>query len=237
MEVKEKQWKDIWDNRVDHIEHKDYSELLRLNGYDNIRSQLRPNNLQVAQEYYWKILNIKPLDSIFEVGCGSGAFLYSLWRDHHKIGGLDFSNNLLKIAKATLDGGSFEQGAAANLKITPKYDHVLSFSVFFYFPNLEYAEKVLLKMLEKAEKTVSLYELPDHYHKIKCEAMRRESIGPTYDEDYKGLQHLYFEKQWFIDFAYKHDLHLTIFDQMIPDYESGKYRFCVVLKENRTENK
>lgn len=237
MEVVPKQWKDIWENRADQIEPKNHNELLELNGYDNPRSLLTPENLKPAQEYYWNILNLQPTDSIFEVGCGSGAFLYSLWVNDHKIGGLDFSKNLLNVARVTLVGGLFEQGEATTLLSTPKYDHVLSFGCVFYFPSLEYVEEVILKMLDKAKKTVSLYELPDKAFQEECESMRRETVGPSYDTDYKGLQHLYFEKQWFIDFAYKHDLHLTIFDQVIPDYESGKYRFCVVLKGNRTENK
>ena len=237
MKVAEKQWKDIWENRADRVETKDHNELLKLNGYDNPRSLLTPESLESAQEFYWKLLNLQPTDSIFEVGCGSGAFLYNLWKDGYKVGGLDFSQNLIDVATASLKGGLFIQGEATTLSTIPKYDHVLSFGCVFYFPSLEYVEEVILKMLEKAEKTVSLYELPDKAFQKECESMRRETVGPTYDTEYQGLQHLYFEKQWFLDFAYKHDLHCTIFDQVVPDYESGKYRFCVVLKGNRSKNK
>ena len=74
--------------------------------------------------------------------------------------------------------------------------------------------------------------MPDADYKEECEAMRRKDT-PNYDTDYEGLQHLYYKKQWFVDFAKKYNLHLTIFDQCIPGYENSKYRFCVILKPNR----
>jgi hypothetical protein len=88
-----------------------------------------------------------------------------------------------------------------------------------------------MKMLEKANKSVCLYELPDMDRKDACEQMRRETT-PNYDEDYKDLQHLYYSKQWFIQLALKLNLHLTLFDQVVPDYENGKYRFCAILRKN-----
>ena len=105
------------------------------------------------------------------------------------------------------------------------------FGLFIYFPSIEYAEDVILKMLEKANHTVSIYELPNLDLKEECEQMRRED-NSNYDNDYKDLPHLYYSKQWFIQFALKHDLHLMIFDQLIPKYTNGKYRFCVVLRKN-----
>jgi len=237
MEVANKNWKEIWEERVETIEDVTHIELLKANGYDSTRSNLTPDTLRIAQNYYSKILDIHIKDSIYEVGCGSGAFLYPFWLHNHPVGGLDLSHNLIKLAQTNIYEGQFTQGEAKHMNVEEKYDHVMSFGCFLYFPNHEYAEDVILKMLEKATKTVSIYEIPDEAYKNECELMRRANVGPAYDTDYEGLQHLYFSKQWFCDFAKKHDLHLTLFDQVIPDYESGKYRFCVVLKGNRSKNK
>jgi len=225
-------WKEVWEDRVETIEPKTWEELFKANGYDNSRAQLRSDNLKEAQKYYWKLIDLKPTESVFEVGSGSGAFLYPLYDPKRKIGGLDLSHNLVEVAKENLPNADWIQGEATDLPTDEKYDHVISFGCFLYFTAYDYAEKTILKMLEKSNKTVSIYELPDADYEFHCESMRRETT-PNYDTDYKGLKHFYYEKQWFIDFAKKHNLHLTIFDQCIPNYENSKYRFCVVLKPNR----
>jgi SAM-dependent methyltransferase len=224
-------WADIWERRVQEPKKLTHLELLKANGYDNARSTLYPWNLGEAQEYYWSLIKLSEGESVYEVGCGSGAFLYQLYQKRRPVGGLDLSKNLIELAEINLPGSNWTHGDAMNLDTVEKWDHVVSFGLFFYFPSLEYAEQIILKMLEKANRTVCLYELPDLDRKEECEAMRRETT-PNYDEDYKDLQHLYFSKQWFCDFARRHKLHLTVFDQCIPNYENGKYRFCVIFNKN-----
>jgi SAM-dependent methyltransferase len=224
-------WAEIWEHRVQEPKKMTHMDLLKANGYDNARSTLYPWNLGHAQDYYWKLINLRDDDSVYEVGCGSGAFLYNLYQDRTKVGGLDLSSNLIELAKLNLPGGKWEHGDAHSLNIEEKWDHVVSFGLFFYFPDLGYAESVLFRMLEKANKTISIYDLPDLDRKDECEEMRRATT-PNYDRDYADLQHLYYSKQWFMHIARKLNLHLTIFDQVVPDYENGKYRFCVILRKN-----
>ena len=224
-------WADIWESRVDEPKKMSHNELLIANGYDNPRATLYSWNLGRAQDYYWSLIRLEEHDTIYEVGCGAGAFLYPAHEQQHKVGGLDLSNNLIEIAKINLPGGEFIQGDAMSLSIEEKWDHVVSFGLFFYFPDMEYVEALLHKMLEKANKTVCLYDLPDAAKMEECENMRR-STTPNYDVDYADLKHLYFDKMWFCNFANKYNLHLTLFDQAIPNYENGKYRFCVILNKN-----
>jgi SAM-dependent methyltransferase len=224
-------WAEIWESRVQEPKKMTHLDLLKANGYDNARSTLYPWNLERAQDYYWSLINLREDETVYEVGCGSGAFLYPLYQGRQKVGGIDLSKNLIELANINLPGGKWECGDAMQLNIDEKWDHVVSFGLFFYFPDLGYAENVIMRMLEKANKSVSLYELPDLDRKDACEQMRRETT-PNYDEDYKDLQHLYYSKQWFIQLALKLNLHLTIFDQVVPDYENGKYRFCVILRKN-----
>ena len=228
----ENRWKEIWEKRIEKNGEKTHTELLIANGYDNERSQLRPENLELGQRYYWNLIDLKLSDSIYEVGCGSGAFLYPLYLKGHEVGGIDLSHSLIEVAEENLPDGEWEQGEAVEIKDFKRYDHVVSFGCFLYFPSLKYAEKVILRMLLKSKGSVSIYELPDHDYKGECEKMRRETT-PNYDTDYEGLKHLYYKKQWFVDFAKRNNLHLTIFDQCIPGYENSKYRFCVILKPNR----
>ena len=228
----ETKWKDIWEQRIETQGEKTHTELLIANGYDNSRSQLRPDNLELGQRYYWNLINLGIDDSVYEVGCGSGAFLYPLYKKGHDVGGIDLSKSLIDVATENLPEGQWEQGEATDITNFTRYDHVISFGCFLYFPSLYYAEKVMLKMLEKSKGSVSIYELPDYEYKTECEDMRRETT-PNYDRDYGKLKHLYYKKEFFIKFAKRNNLHLTIFDQCIPSYENSKYRFCVILKPNR----
>lgn len=223
-------WAKIWESRVTTPGVMNHVELLKANGYDNKRSTLSPWNLSYAQEFYWNIIRLQESDTVYEVGCGSGGFLYPLYKDGYQVGGIDRSQNLIDIALINLHGEDFKCGDAQEITTTEKWDHVISFGLFLYLPSIKYAEELLLKMLEKANKSVSIYELPDLNKQDDCEAMRR-STTPNYDADYAGLEHLYFSKQWFCDFAKRNSLHLTLFDQVIPDYENGKYRFCAVFNK------
>jgi trans-aconitate methyltransferase len=228
-----KNWKDIWAGREAKGTNLTATELLNLNGYDNERSRITPATLQKAKGFYKQVMDWQPSDSIYEVGCGSGAFLHREWYEGTHVGGMDLSQALVDIANSNLPGGNFTVDEAINLTSTEKFDHIMSFSVFFYFPTMDYAEEVILTMLAKANKSVSIYDLQDMAYVEENEAMRRESYGSNYDKDYEGLSHLYFDKSWFIKFAKDHNLHLTIFDQIIDGYECGKYRFNVTMKPNR----
>lgn len=223
-------WADIWESRVHEPKKMSHTELLIANGYDSVRSALSTSNLVYAQDYYWSLIKLQNTDSVYEVGCGSGAFLYNLYQNNIKVGGMDLSNNLLDLAKINLPNGKWEQGNALSLNVEEKWDHVISFGLFLYFPDINYAEGVISKMLEKANNSVCIYDFPNLDCKDECEAMRR-STTPNYDRDYKNLQHLYYSKQWFIEFANSRNLHLTLFDQIIPEYASGKHRFCIILRK------
>jgi hypothetical protein len=44
-------------------------------------------------------LGIRSGDTVYELGCGAGAFLYPLWQRGVKVGGLDYSSSLLDAAR------------------------------------------------------------------------------------------------------------------------------------------
>jgi SAM-dependent methyltransferase len=225
-----KTWNDIWCQRSDEPMSMSHLDLLKANGYDNLRSALIPDTLEIAQDFYLSIIRPSITDTFYEVGCGSGAFLYGLKKKGYAVSGMDLSANLVEIAKINVND-TITSGNASDLDVREKHDHVMAFGLFLYFPSLEFAENILEKMILKANRTVSLYDIPDLAKMEDCENMRRKTT-PNYDKDYAGLKHLYFSKQWFCDFAQRNRLHLTIFDQVIPGYENGKYRFCVTINKN-----
>jgi len=64
-----------------------------------------------------------------------------------------------------------------------EFDAILSFSVFFYFPDYEYAEKVLSEMLRVSKKDAKILiaDIPDLSKKEESERHRREALS---EEEY-----------------------------------------------------
>ena len=86
-------WRDIWKNKVaqrDFSTLKPYAtlaELLRLNGFDSGSGTFYINDYLSFMQKLIKDARLNECESIFEVGCGSGAFLYGLQLERNKVEG------------------------------------------------------------------------------------------------------------------------------------------------------
>ena len=106
-------------------------------------------------------------------------------------------------------------------------------SVFFYFPNEAYAEKVIDKMLKKTKSKVVILDVNDKDKKYIAEKKRRNMLSQSeYEKKYKDLQHLYYNKQFFIDIAIKYNYKIKIFKQKIYNYSANFYRFNVIIDKH-----
>lgn len=140
----------------------------------------------------------KEFSSVFEAGCGSGVNLYLLrsrLAAGAYVGGLDYSQEMIKLASKTLPEADLCCGDATSLPTEPKVDIVMADSVFQYFGSLEYAKQTLNKMLAKANDLVFLEEIHDAALYDEWLDNRRKTIA-DYDEKYKILKKLFFSKQW-----------------------------------------
>ena len=165
---------------------------------------------------------------------GSGAFLYPFYLSKNKVGGIDFSEKLISVANKFIPNGDFCVGDALDLNNKKKYDIVLSNSVFFYFKNLNYAEKVLELMYSKSNKKIAILDVNDIKFKDIAELKRRGLLTPEdYDIKYKKNQHLYYDKSFFINFAKKVNSEIIIFDQKINNYPASGYRFNVIIDKSK----
>jgi len=234
-------WKNIWKNR--HVsdllnnellgsEDQFLTELIKANGFDG-GSGKSSITIEAWKNYIIYIkneLNIQENDSLYEVGCGCGAILYPFYHVGHNVGGIDYSENLVQKAKNIMPNAEIILGDASELN-DEKYDFVISNSIFFYFPNFDYASIIINKMYEKANKGIAVLDIPDLYLKEVCENTRRQQV-PDYNEKYKGLEHLYYPKKWFLDFSeQKESASLIIKKQNINGYGYNKYRYnCFILK-------
>ena len=79
--------------------------------------------------------------NVLELGCGSGAFIFALNElVQARYYGLDYSSNLIDIARLALPEADFiASEASAPVFDDISFDIVFSHSVFQYFPNLDYA--------------------------------------------------------------------------------------------------
>ena len=226
-----KNWKKIWNERtVKSEESTILSQLISADGFDTGYGSISEDDWS---DYITRIMNklhISKKHSIYEVGCGAGAFLYKFYLNGHSVGGLDYSEKLINIAKEHMPNGEIYVNEAVNMDSTKKYDFVVSNSVFFYFESYEYAESVIEKMIKKSKNGIIILEVNDLEKKAESMKLRKGFMSDEeYELKYAGLEHLYYEKRWFENIAKKYNLEIEIEQQNIKNYANNNYRFNVFL--------
>ena len=145
-------WKKVYDNDAKISTHV-FELLIKLNGH-NISASFSTKEWLAYIKKIYRLLEIRKVDSVFEFGCGSGAFLYPHFIRGGKIGGVDFSPNLINIAKSLIDHKSFLVSTKLQFANKPKFDYVISHSVFQYLKNHSIAREVIKNMILKSKKTL-----------------------------------------------------------------------------------
>jgi ubiquinone/menaquinone biosynthesis C-methylase UbiE len=220
-------WKQIWDAKYNSNQNKPAHVL---DGFD----ALTKDQWSLLTRNFLKLINIEANMDILEIGCGAGAFLEKI-KPHDHIFGVDYSENAIRRAKAMLNGNFCVADAAELPFCNQSFDTVLSFSTFFYFDNLIYAERVLFEMLRvmRIKGCIFICDVNDAdkkelYNQIRNQEKRNhkhimKSLSPG---------HLFYKKSFFNKFAKQNQLNITIVDENnlgIPFYSNAKYRYSVVL--------
>lgn len=179
-------WDEIWKNRVAEIENTDdifemFCKLKKADGFDT----------QEVEGYYeaffeqWKKMQRRifklcdgKVESVYEVGCGSGVnlYLFQQLKGIQKLGGLDYSEPLVRLAGNVLNVQDLKCEEALWVGTDSKYDVVLADSVFQYFPDEDYGKRVLEKMWEKAGKMVVITEVHDQDKREEHMNYRRQCV-------------------------------------------------------------
>lgn len=220
-------WKQIWNRRT----IKDiYSlqDLINANGYES--TGVTEKTITQYVQYIKTKMEMTEGESVYEVGCGSGAILTILKGMGLEVGGLDYSEALIEIANRLNISTDIEVNEAIRLNTDVKYDHVISNSIFHYFPNLYYAEEIIKLMMEKSRGSIAILDVNDEDKKELALNIRREK-EPNYDEKYKGYEHLYINKSFWIDLAEKNKWRIEIEDQVIEDYKNRDFRYNIFLRK------
>ena len=180
----------------------------------------------VDQTCAW--LGLEAGDSLFDVGCGAGAFLYLPGRRGITVGGIDYSPPQIELARRAIPDGSFDVRDAGDMDVSPTVDVTIAFSVFQYFPSLDYARHVIDRMCRKATRAVALFDLPDVELADQALEARQAVAGgeAAYADRYEGLDHLSFSRAWITTTLQEHGLRdVTVGPQTMSGYDNGTFRF------------
>ncbi len=230
-------WKEIWGKRSYSGEQLlNLETLIKLDGFDSGAGRIEADDWQTYAEIISTKLGLFDGASVYELGCGAGAFLYALRQLHTlEVGGLDYSAPLISAAKQAMPDGDFIANEAKLVDTNHQYDFVIANSVFHYFTE-EYASIVLDKMMKKAKIAVAIMEIPDLTTKIQSETLRRDVLTQEeYEKKYAGLEHTYYRRTWFIEQAQLHGYECEVFDGCVPNYAQNKFRFGVLINKSRND--
>ncbi len=204
-----------------------------MDGFDTPLGKMTESDWRDYVETSIKNLDLKTNETVFEIGCGCGAFIYVLYEKGFDVSGIDFSPPLIEIAKKMMPESS------ANLQVSEaidleeiKADAIIANHVFHYFPSLEYVSAVLETVM-KSECKVLITALPDLFLKKESEAFRAGALSDQeYEEKYDGLDILYFSKSWILNEVYRLSPKRKVFflPHSMPKFLQNEFRFdCLIL--------
>lgn len=240
-------WKRVWSKREPNMEkllsediRERFLELRRLNGNDFVgkKGVLYENYMKKYKHMTEDLsgLNGQKPKSIFEVGCGSGPYLMMYEHDGLEIGGLDYSEALIKAAEIVLKNPKeLYCGEAVDLKTEIKYDAVFSNSAFQYFESEAYATNVMDKMLDKARFSIGVLDVHDASLEEDYLAFRRSTME-NYDEMYEGLVKRFYSKEFFEDYAQRKGLKIIFKKSYLDGYWNQPFVFDVYMYKSESEN-
>jgi len=221
-------WRDVWnDRRLDLSRGSTLTQLMAADGLDTALGSVGEAAWRAFVRAMAAKLHLGPGSTVFEVGCGAGAFLYELDAMGCRVGGLDQSAALIDYACAAIPRGQFTVAEASDVDAIQPADVVVSCGVFLYFPSPAYARTVIEGMAVKARRAVAILDLADEARRAETIAFRRKALGEgAYDQRYQGLEHLFFSRDWMAEALSRCDLgNIQLADQAIAGYPNGAFRF------------
>ena len=229
-------WKEIWDKK-DRVQKYILECMVKSDGFDSLGTFQVQNWLDYCETLYSK-LGVREGVSVFEAGCGSGAFLYPLFLKGNTVGGLDYCEQLVNMAGSFMPGFHFLCADAEELDTDKKFDVVVSHSLFHYFQDYDKARTVLEKMIFKSNKVIGVFDVCDEemkaeYHKERIENFVKEGFTEAqYWEKYQNLDHLFYSRSFFESVANEFGLHLEFSPQTDPNYGNSRLRYNVTFRKS-----
>ncbi|MEW6989346.1 methyltransferase domain-containing protein [Colwelliaceae bacterium 6441] len=95
-----------------------------------------------------KLHLVPQLNEMLDVGCGNGLLLSKFSQFFEQLYGVDYGQSMVENARATLPNAIISASEAAALPFEDeKFERLLSYSIFHYFPNENYVYNVIDEMI------------------------------------------------------------------------------------------
>ena len=221
-------WRRVWERRRFQDGTPALSDLIVADGFDTVFGSLTVEAWSAFVARTCASMRLVTGDSLFDVGCGSGAFLHLPYRDGVAVGGVDFSETQIALARRVMPEGDFVVSEANAMDTCRSFDVVVSCGVFCYFDSLDYAREVIQRMCTKATRAVAILDIPDAATADEAMAYRQTALGgpEAYAARYAGLDHQVYERDWFASTLKEAGLNkICVESQDICGYENGRFRF------------
>ncbi len=230
-----KNWQEVWSKRQFIQEQNEtiLESLIKMDGFDTPLGKMTESDWRDYVNNSIKNLDLRANETVFEIGCGCGAFIYVLYEKGFNVSGIDFSLPLIEIARKTMPKSSenFQVSDAIDFKGI-KTDSIIANHVFHYFPSHDYVSAVL-ETIMKSKCKVLITALPDITLKKESEAFRTGTLTEQeYEEKYDGLDILYFSKSWILDEVNRLSPKRKVFflPHRMPKFPQNEFRFdCLIL--------
>jgi SAM-dependent methyltransferase len=214
-------WKKFWKLKKVKLASYNNRLLLNQNGWGHGPGYFSLKNYKKSQKKVCKILKILPHESILDYGSGNGLFANYFIKKVNKVYCYDLSGISMDIGKLRFKEIIFKKKLDKS-----KYDHVICSSVFQY---LSYKEAIkLLNFFNKiSEKSFFIIDISNLETKVEHLRFRKKFILNT---KYSLPNHTYFNKDFFINFAKKNSLSISLFNNVLLNRQT-KFRFSALFKK------
>jgi SAM-dependent methyltransferase len=101
-------------------------------------------------------LDIGPGTSVFDVGCGAGAFLLPLWENDYRVGGVDREAALVSLARRAMPDGRFQEGEPWEIDPAESWAVVVASQGLRACGTLDQVRGLLARMTAKAAYAVAV---------------------------------------------------------------------------------
>jgi trans-aconitate methyltransferase len=101
-------------------------------------------------------LDVGPGTSVFDVGCGAGAFLLPLWENDYRVGGVDRDPALLDQARRAMPDGRFLEGEPSEVDPAESWAVVVASQGLVACATPDQVRGLLARMTAKASYAVAL---------------------------------------------------------------------------------
>ena len=177
-------WRKIWTSKGTrhNLERLTLLDLLAIDGFDTGGGKMSEAMWFKLNQWARRKLKVRKGQTLLEVGCGAGAFLFPFARKGVAVSGIDYSPTMVEIARLVLPGATVQHMRRRTVCLSKTADSTRSsaWGCFLYFPSWRYTERVLEEMLRvlKPGGKCMIMDINDRAKRAEAEGKRKLLIGP-----------------------------------------------------------